>query len=131
MMPIFSKKHSDLYLMDFYYGSFKLGYLLVSLEEDAALVRTFKFITMFGTPEYFKLKKHLGGVREDFEYLGMDSLDLLNSDAFSDPRLKLIFKKCGLGHLFDIKSKVTFNAPTNLIANDIKKYFRIEVKNEN
>lgn len=128
--PVVSKKHSDCYFVDFYYGNYKLGYLLISLEEDAALIRTFKFITMFGTPEYFKLKKYLGGVREDFEYLGMDNLDFINSDAFTDPKLREIFKKCDLGHLFDLKKCAVFDSPQNFIAEDIKKYFRIEVKNE-
>lgn len=123
--PVVSSKDFDCFFIDFYYGKYKLGYLLVSLEEDAALIRTFKFITMFGTPEYFNLKKELGGVREDFEYLGMDSLELINSDVFADPKLVKIFKKCGLGHLFELKKNVTFDAPQSLMAGEIKKYFRI------
>jgi len=125
--PFIACKNFDCYFIDFYYNKHKLGYLLASLEEDAVLIRTFKFITMMGTPEYFKLKKELGGVREDFEYLGMDSLEIINSDVFSDPKLVKIFQKCGLGHLFEVKKNVVFETPQNLIAGEIKKYFRIEV----
>jgi hypothetical protein len=104
-----------------------MGYLVVRPVEDILLIRSFKFITMSGTPEFYRLKRELGGDRQDFEYLGLDTVDgLINSDLHKDPKLKRIFKNCGLSHLFEFSKNVKFDNPKSLIADEIKKYFQID-----
>lgn len=125
MNPIVVGKSGPSYLLEFNYYSNKFGYLLISSEKDFAVIRSFKFITMSGTPEFYNLKKALRGSREDFEYLGLDSLEiLLNSDISKDTKLKKIFEDCGLGHLFKI-SNLKFAKPESNIAEEIKQYFRL------
>lgn len=113
-------------LVEYRYFTKKLGYLVVTPENNnIALIRSFKFITMTGTPEFYALKSKLKGSREDFEYLGLDTLDiLLNSDIQNDKQLRQIFEDCGLGHLFDIQNTCE-NAQPKLIADEIKRYFQI------
>jgi len=120
--PVITNKFDNFCMIEYRYFSNKIGYLIVSIEDDIALIRSFKFITMSGTPEFNKLKKLLKGSREDFEYLGLDNLNtLLNSDIQNDTKLKLIFEKAGLGHLLGLAD---CNTPIS-VANDIKNYFRI------
>jgi hypothetical protein len=123
--PILSGNSGPSYLLEFNYYSNKLGYLLISNEGDFAVVRSFKFITMTGTPEFYNLKKALKGSREDFEYLGLDTLEtLLNSDISKDTKLREIFESCGLGHLFTI-NHLQFAKPESSVAEEIKQYFRL------
>lgn len=118
-------KDGPSYLLEFDYYSKKLGYLLISNEGKFAVIRSFKFLTMTGTPEFYKLKRELKGSREDFEYLGLDALStFVNSDVSKDPVLKEIFTNCGLGHLFDTKHFV-FDHSENFIADEIKQYFKL------
>jgi len=118
-------RDGDSHLVEFYFHGNKVGYLVVSPVEDVALIKSFKFITMSGTPEHQMLKAKFGACRKDFEYFGMDTIDFINSDVFNDPELRQIFKKCNLSHLFEIKKQLTFDSPEFCMAADIKKYFRI------
>jgi hypothetical protein len=125
--PVVSGRDGESYLIDYYYADKKMGYLVVRPVEDILLIRSFKFITMSGTPEFYKLKRELGGDRKDFEYLGLDTVDgLINSDLHKDSKLRRIFKNCGLSHLFEFSKNVKFDNPKSLIAEEIKKYFQID-----
>lgn len=125
--PVIVGMSGPSYMVEYKYFSYRLGYLIVTIEDDIALVRSFKFITMTGTPEFYALKNRLKGSREDFEYLGLDTLDmLLNSDIQNDPQLREIFIDCGLGHLFDLTDP-EFGAPKKLIAEELKQYFRLRL----
>jgi hypothetical protein len=118
-------KDGPCYLLEFDYYNKKLGYLLLSNEGNFAVIKSFKFLTMSGTPEFYKLKKLLKGSREDFEYLGLDSFNtLVNSDIQSDETLRNIFDECGVGHLFD-KDHFQYKHNENLIAEEIKQYFKL------
>ena len=127
--PINSGSDGDSYLIDYYLYSYKVGYLVVSKTKDFALVRSFKFITMTGTPEFNEIRKNLRATKYDVTYLGLDTLDILvNSDIAKDPKLKEVFTKCGLGHLFKLSERITgssnfFQNPQNMVAEEIKKYF--------
>jgi hypothetical protein len=124
--PIVNGKDGPSYLIEYKYYSVKLGYLLVTKEKDFAIVRTFKFITMVGTPEFYMLRRALKGTKEDFEYLGIDSMEiLLNSDIFKDSVLSSLFKRCGMSDLVNLGKKIEFQKPKNMIAEEIKNYFRI------
>jgi hypothetical protein len=125
--PVVSGRDGESYLVDYYYANQKMGYLVVHPVSDILLIRSFKFITMSGTPEFYKLKRELRGDRQDFEYLGLDTVDgLMNSDLHKDPKLRQIFKNCGLSHLFEFSKNVKFDNPKSLIAEEIKKYFQID-----
>lgn len=114
------------HLIEYKYYTTKMGYLLVSLEKDCAIVRTFKFITMVGTPEFYMLRRALKGTKEDFEYLGIDSLEvLLNSDIYKDEKLMGIFQRCGLSDVLKFGKVIDFQKPKNMIAEEIRNYFRI------
>ena len=126
--PINSGSDGDSYLIDYYLYSYKLGYLVVSKTKDFALVRSFKFITMTGTPEFNEIRKNLRATKHDVTYLGLDTLEILvNSDIAKDPKLKEVFTKCGLGHLFELSERTNgfkvFQNPQNAVAEEIKKYF--------
>jgi len=121
--PVIVGKSGPSYMVEYRYFSNKLGYLIVSVDDGIALIRSFKFITMTGTPEFYALKHRLKGSREDFEYLGLDTLDiLLHSDIPHDPQLRQIFVECGLGHLFDIGDP---EVPPKRIADEIRRYFQL------
>lgn len=125
LLPKVSGISGPSYLIDFDYYSKKLGYLIVTNEGNFAVIRSFKFLTMTGTPEFYKLKKELKGSREDFEYLGLDTLStFINSDVAKDPVLKEIFTKCDLGHLFDTQH-LCFEHSENFVAEEIKQYFKL------
>jgi hypothetical protein len=103
---IHSLRGSDL-LVDYRLRGIKLGYLVVRLLPEAALVRTFKFLTMDGTPEGDQLFEKLRLLRPDKEYLGLDKLAAFAaSDLQNDTELTSMFRECGCGELFD-----DFNCP--------------------
>jgi len=122
--PKVSGKDGQSYLIDFNYFSNKLGYLVVSIHKNIAVIRTFKFITMTGTPEFYKLKRQLKGSREEFEYWGLDSLSIIGSDLFKDEKIREIFIKCDLGHLLKI-SDVLYEEPKFEIATEVKRHFKL------
>jgi hypothetical protein len=125
LLPVVSGTNGPAYLIDFDYYSQKIGYLVVTNEGDFAVVRSFKFLTMTGTPEFYKLKRELKGSREDFEYLGLDTLaTFINSDISKDSVLREIFTNCGLGHLFNTQH-FHFEHSENFIAEEIKQYFKL------
>ena len=90
------------YLMEFYVNSVKLGYFALTVEKNIALIRSFKFITMVGTPEYDMLKQFLPTGSEIWQYLHLDSYEtIINSDIRSNQELFQIFQKCNLDYLFE------------------------------
>lgn len=124
--PVVCGTDGPSYLVEYKYYTVKMGYLLVSLEKECAVVRTFKFITMVGTPEFYMLRRALKGTKEDFEYLGIDSIEvLLNSDIYKDEKLMGIFQRCGLSDILKFGKAINFQKPKNMIADEIRNYFRI------
>jgi hypothetical protein len=122
-------KDGDSYLISFYADingtRKKLGYLIVGFVEDIALIKSFKFLTMTGTPEHKALKHAFKACRDDLEYFNLDTIDFLNSDIFESSEIRQIFKRCNLSHLFDIKEKLVFERPEICVADSIKNYFRL------
>jgi len=122
-------KNGDAYLVSLYSKvsqteKYKLGYLVVGFADDVALVKSFKFITMKGTPEHSSLKTQLGACRQDLEHFNLDTIDFIYSDVFKDSKLKQILKKCNLSHLLNLR--IESGARESNLAEDMKKYFRIE-----
>jgi hypothetical protein len=122
----------DAYLVEFYLYSYKVGYLVVSKTKNFALIRSFKFITMTGTPEFNQISKILRATKHDVTYLGLDTLEILvNSDISKDPELRSVFEKCGLEDLFRLSEINMFETPKNYVADEIKQYFSIAQNNSN
>ncbi len=130
--PKVSGYDGESYLIDYNFYSYKLGYLIVSNFRNIAVVRSFKFITMTGTPEFLKIARKLKATKYDITYLGLDTLDVFaNSDLSKDPKLMQIFTDCDLGHLFKFSEKFSlsdsslFKNPRNAVADEIKKYLKL------
>lgn len=115
----------NFYFLDYDFYGIKLGYLVISNEGGFALVRSFKFITMTGTPEYKKLSKLLKADRIDFEYLKLDSLEtFMNSDINQNTKIKRVFSKCNLDHLFE-NNILLFKSDVTGVAKDVLNYFKL------
>lgn len=98
----FHKASPHTYLLAFRSNDVKLGYFTVTVETNIALIRSFKFITMVGTPEYDKLKKFIPTGSKIWQYLNLDSFDtIIESDIKNNAELYDIFKKCDLEYLFE------------------------------
>ncbi len=133
--PVVVGFDGESYLIEYkLYDNYKLGYLIVSKTENFALVRSFKFITMTGTPEFKKLTGILRATKHDVSYLGLDTMDVfINSDISKDEKLKSIFEKSDLGHLLELCEIVTHgedgirfsSSSQQTIAKEIKEYFRV------
>lgn len=124
--PVVCGTDGPSHLIEYKYYTIRMGYFLASLEKDCVIVRTFKFITMVGTPEFYMLRRALKGTKEDFEYLGIDSIEvLLNSDIYKDEKLMGIFQRCGLSDILKFGKGINFQKPKNMIAEEIRNYFRI------
>lgn len=130
--PKVAGRDGDSYLIDFNLYKYKLGYLLVRKDKDFALVKSFKFITMTGTPEFNKIAKTFRATKYDLTYLGLDTLDVfMSSDLSKDKELRRIFEKCDLGHLFELSDmiqtnkEIIFQSSKQSIADEIKKYFKL------
>lgn len=91
------------FLVEFRMEDVRLGYLVGVLLRDKILIRTFKFITMDGTPESRDLWKMLRLRRSDKEHLKLDELmTFVGTDLRDDSELVSIFHDCKCGHLFDV-----------------------------
>mgnify|MGYP007061973112 CR=1 FL=1 len=116
--PIVVGKDGDSFLIEYNLAGYKLGYLIVSDEGEYALVRSFKFITMTGTPEFKNIIKKLKATKHDMTHLKLDQLDsMLFSDLFQDEKIKEILFSCNLGHLNDLAES---------IKSDLSRYLKLE-----
>ena len=87
-------------------GGRRIGYFPVESVDGVALVKTFLFLTMEGTPESERLYQMLGTRRRDIVHLGLDKLEtFLKPDVAKDKKLAEIFEECGCGQLFELRSE--------------------------
>lgn len=113
-------------LIEYWFNCHKLGYLVTTINNGIAIVRTFLFITMDGTPEGLLLHKKLGIRRDDKEYLNIDKLrTYLITDIQEDTELRNIFEECGCGHLFKVIKEDAVINRTPGYAKDIRKYLTL------
>ena len=90
-------------LLEYKLIGWKVGYLLIDIHDNIALIRTFLFITNDGTPEGVKLKKKTGLESLDKQYWAIDKLStFVNMDFRKNKVLKKIFEECGCDHLYKI-----------------------------
>lgn len=111
-------------LVDYVYGQTKLGYLLVEIEDNVLLVKTFLLLTNQATPEGEKLKELTGLSKIDMKYWNIDRLSAFQkTDIKENEELKQIFRNAGCSKLFS--KAVNFLEEENEhkhIAEDILKY---------
>ena len=103
--PVFREWGTDpsTRFVEFWIDEYKLGYLVVRLLPDKAVVLTFLFLTMDGTPEGEELWRQLRLNRMDKAYLGLDDLSTyVATDIRTDERLVSVLGRCGCGHLCQV-----------------------------
>jgi hypothetical protein len=90
-------------LLLFNAGGKKLGYLVTELMENRLVILTFLFLTNDGTPEGRKLAELTRLQRPDKTYLGIDTLEGVNSLRLSeDAPLSALFTEAGCADLLDL-----------------------------
>jgi hypothetical protein len=105
-------------------GKNRFGYLVCTVMRKLVAVRTFKFLTMNSTPEGKRLEKRLKISRADVNYLGLHELSAFTqTDLANDSQLRWLLKKCGCGHLFELK-KEDYAPQPKAFAAEMKKYLR-------
>ena len=112
-------------LIEYRLDGYRLGYLIATPLDDCVVVRTFKFLTMEGTPEAKMLRSRLGLTRRDIDWLRLDELSAFTqTDLSSDFELCVLFEQCGCGHLFEVGG-IDFSAAPRPYAADVRKYLCI------
>ncbi|MBI3725359.1 hypothetical protein HY251_15610 [bacterium] len=110
------------FLLEFRWSTTRLGHVLVTIVNDVALVRTFLFLTMSGTPEATRLRQKLKLARKDIDRFELASLNtFLVSDLRDDPELVRMFDDCGIGHLFTFIPAE--GEPEMQIAGELRRHF--------
>jgi hypothetical protein len=121
---IAERQGTDL-LVEYRLQGSRLGYLIVTPLPDMVVVRTFKFLTMAGTPEALKLRARLGLSRRDIDWLRLDELAAFTqTDLGWDDELRELFEECGCGHLFALDDLDLVGAPRSYAA-EVRRYLRI------
>lgn len=104
--PIVKMKDGQ-FMVEYRLYDIKVGYLVVSIQDDVILIRTFLLITNTGTPEGALLHEQLGLEKLDRQYLGIDRLTtFLYSDILEHDDLCDMFRKANCESLMDIKKKL-------------------------
>jgi hypothetical protein len=105
--PLITRMPAGSFLVDYSIDHLKVGYLLCDLIDDSfVLVRTFLFITQFGTPEGDKLGAMTKLQKEDVKYLAIDNLrSLLSSDIADSEATCNLFRDIGCQSILDLCRK--------------------------
>jgi len=106
----------------------KIGYLVLSVLRDVAVVRTFLFLTMEGTPEGQMLRSRLRVSRREVDWLGLSELaTFTQTDLRNDSVLRPILESCGCGHLFDLHKVAAIGAPPQAkpVAEEMRRFLRM------
>jgi hypothetical protein len=99
--PNLVQRTDPVYLVEYRFCDWRLGYLVAERLADKVVVKTFLFLTMEGTPEAQLLREKLRLRQRDIRYCGLDRLStFLLTDIQGDPMLRALFEECGCGHLF-------------------------------
>ncbi len=123
-LPVFTRR-TDSLLVEYRFVQYKLGYFVVEFVGDLAIITTFLFLTMNGTPEGDNLYELLRVTRGDKTYLGLDELNtFLLSDVRKDLELRAAFEQCGCGHLFRMIREDYNSEDGQGKAEEVKKYLR-------
>ncbi len=97
------KLGNDCYLVEFKPHDVKLGYFTIVAYDGKAVVTSFLFLTMDGTPEGQQLNQLLRLRRDDKQYLGLHELGtFVYGDIHQDKELTRVLEACGCGHLLQL-----------------------------
>jgi hypothetical protein len=121
---IVDRQGADL-LVEYRVAERRLGYLICTPCDGMIIARTFKFLTMEGTPEARKLRARLGLGRRDIDWLRLDELTAFTgSDLGWDDELRELFTECDCGHLFELDEMDFLSTPRSY-ATDVRRYLRL------
>ena len=121
--PAFAKGRDGSILVEYRFFNYKLGYFVVEFVDDLAIITTFLFLTMNGTPEGDKLYDLLRVTRSDKTYLGLDQLNTFCiSDLKNDSELLAAFEQCGCGHLLRMTKEDYISDDMQGRGAEVKKY---------
>jgi hypothetical protein len=124
--PVLFPRGSGNWLAEFRFAGRRLGYFTATEVDAKIVVTTFLFLTMERTPEGDNLRRRLHVVRDDMDWLKMDTLGYFAfSDVGKDPGLRAIFTDCGCGHLLDLLKPGSTIALREGVAADTRKYLDI------
>lgn len=116
--------HGQHLVIEYRIQQHRFGYLVCTMMRRCVVVRTFKFLTMSSTPEGKRLEKRLKITRAGVNQLGLDGLDAFTqTDLGKDPELSWLLRKCGVGHLFELKPEDYAPEP-KAFAKDVKQYLK-------
>ncbi|MBB5440620.1 hypothetical protein HDC92_004323 [Pedobacter sp. AK017] len=88
----------------------KVGYLVISYNDNKIIIRSFLFLTNNGTPEGNRLSKLTKLAPQDKKYLDMDTLSGFAGFNFSsDPELAALFRQSGCEDLLKLEDLLLFS----------------------
>ncbi|WP_256002709.1 hypothetical protein [Pedobacter deserti] len=97
-------------LVPFYISDEKVGYLLVTLDDNRFIIRTFLFLTNDNTPEGRKLQKLIDLEKEDKKHLMIDKLSTFNAyHIHQNEKLSKLFTDAGCGSLLKLSHLQEFS----------------------
>jgi hypothetical protein len=97
----------DRMLVEYRLRDLKVGYLVVSIQDDVILVRTFMLMTNHTTPEGSLLHRQLGLEILDKQYLGIDRLStFVHSDILQHEDICELFRHAGCSSLIELCDKL-------------------------
>jgi hypothetical protein len=130
--PVIVERSGDGWLVEYRIQNYRLGYLVVTsaqehdTRERCVAVRTFKLLTMSGTPEARLLERRLRLSRLDIDWLRLHKLEsFTHTDLRTDPVLRQLLEECGFGHLFELAEKQDFAPEQTTLAAEVRKYLRL------
>jgi hypothetical protein len=90
-------------LIEYKFDGVKIGYLLVDIVKEKAVIRTFLMLTHFETPEGDTLHKLIGFEKADILYLNLDKIStFVFADLGEKSLLCNLFSRAGCGSLFQL-----------------------------
>jgi hypothetical protein len=120
--PNIVERYGNDFLVEYRLRECRMGYLIATLLERAVVVRTFKFLTMQGTPEARKLEKRLGLSRGDIDWLRLHELSsFTKTDLRQDTNLRALLTQCGCGQLFELDAESCAQIPQSAAA-EMRRY---------
>ncbi|NJO68094.1 MAG: hypothetical protein HC830_01410 [Bacteroidetes bacterium] len=93
-------------LIEFQFLKNKIGYLLIDIKNDIAVIRTFLILTHFDTPEGDNLHRIIGLEKPDITYLNLDKLStFVLSNIRKKPVVRDLFTRAGCEKLLEVVKK--------------------------
>jgi hypothetical protein len=96
--------HNGANLLEFQYVDKVVGYLVVEMFQEIAVIKTFLLLTHASTPQSEKLREIIGLEKHDINYLNLDKLStFVHSDLRDNQLLRDIFTRAGCQALLEVK----------------------------